>query len=254
LKKRQIKRNSLDSNTWLIINLIKETGCNPSELVRLTGNEVKKGVLVIPGKLTKNGVERSVRLSKRLLGRIRLSKALLISGREGAYSTRRVQQILKEHGLTARELRKEYLRKNPKDSGLIHIKERPEQVRVPRVKGRDGLILAVFEETGCKTGELCSLRVSDIGTEIKFPGRKIPVSSALQRALGRESKNRSSKEFLFTSRKGSLSSRRVQQILKIHDLTPGKLRKSFAVRMSGRRDITRIMGVKKVTAFTHGII
>jgi len=82
----------------------------------------------------------------------------------------------------------------------------------------------------------------------------VAVSSALQGALRRQSKNSSSKEFLFTSRRGALSSRRIQQILKSHGLTPGKLRKSFAARMSGRSDITRIMGVKKVTAFTHGII
>jgi len=257
LKKRIKHRNNLDSNTWLIINLIEETGCNPSELIQLAGEHINKGFLNIPENLTKNKSARSVKLTKRLLRILADTRGLLISGRQGAYSTRRIQQILKGEGLSARQLRKRFLRKNFKNSGLKHMKDHPKIVRIPKISGRDGLVLSIFHETGCKTGELCKLRVADVGSEIRFSHRKMHVSQLLQDGLNKACRGRNANEYLFNSSTGALSARRIQQIVKKHGITPRMIRKSFAMRMSKSKScsqISKVMGVKKVTAFTHGII
>lgn len=247
----------MDFNTWLIINLIKETGCNPSELIQLTGEHINNGFLNIPKNLTKNSSARSVKLTKRLFRLLANTKGLLISGRQGAYSTRRIQQILKKEGLTARQLRKRFLRKNPKSSGLKHLKDYPKIVKIPKISGRDGLILSIFHETGCKTGELCKLRVADVGSEIKFSDRKMHVSELLRDRLNKACRGRNPNEYLFNSSTGALSARRIQQIVKKHGITPRMIRRSFAMRISKSKShtqISKVMGVKKVTAFTHGII
>ncbi|MBN2457771.1 site-specific integrase [Candidatus Woesearchaeota archaeon] len=260
-----------DRKHKLIFDIIYQTGCTVSELANLMVEHVdlSQKRIIIPEQNTKNHVKRVVSMDSALRDCIRefigelnakkdsVSCVYLFSSRQRErLSTRRIEQIFSFYSdmsrikITPRVLRRLYLKKrgsackdrselkeitglkNLKKPGMnfFHLFQAAGSRRI-----RDQIIFLILAETGCKTKELSSLRVSDFrngslvfrtALKQKAAGvngcsgqagnraRKIHVSGFLGKLVRDYTKDMGRNDFIFKGRGGrGITARRIQQII-----------------------------------------
>jgi len=294
--------DSVNDNTHrLIISLLYETGCTLSELVniKLKHLNLSEKRLTIPKENAKNKTERKLPISSSLnkmlseFSNNRNKSEYLFHSRQGnQISPRRIEQILVKYSelsqvkITQQGLRKVYMQKaiaacrntkklrratglkniiKPFFSELSHEKIEFENLR-------DQLIFSLILETGCKTGELCNLKIRDIkNNKIMFiqkhseKNRTVLVSDKLMKGLSGYTADRKRDQYVFPGRDGqNISKRRIQQIFLHYSnkadkkITPNRLRRISANSQysSGKpvREIRKMLGISQLNVFTYGFV
>jgi integrase len=292
-KKIEFSKDIVLSRNQLIITLLQETGITPNELVHLRAEDVdvRSSSLIIRPEFTKNKIQRTVPLSLVLARTLkqRTTTGYLFATPQGNLCTRMVRKIVASHAqttgnnVTARDLRKNYIRTAAQTTPVATIKEQAglqrlddkkilreeefQKIRAYATTLQEKLFLDIFYETGCTLKELTTIRVKDIEfttASLTLRERRMPLSRQLQHELRAylSQEERLPDAFLFSTRQSAtISEKRVYQIIRRLSDQAGILghsrmiRNGFVSRALARtRSIPQVAeetGIKHLEKFHH---
>lgn len=227
----------------LILEILWHTGIRASELIalRLQDFDFSSRKLKLPDRVISIPQEL-VSTVKGYTQKHRISDFLFPTRQSNTISLRRLEQILRQHSLSARQLRQSYLedailsgKSSQEIKSYLGLKFLPEKKIISASEYKrlhsvienktHELILELLWRTGITVNELVNLRKSDFSftqniliirpelTKSKLP-RAITIPEELTTKIREFSSGLSSRSFLFSSQKSSqISPLRVRQIL-----------------------------------------
>jgi len=249
----------------LLCNIISETACTVSELVRIKEEDTGKTITI---KNRKIPVNRELQRDLRKFLKDRKTAYVFTTRQSPHMNERRAQQILKKYRVKPSQARHDAIKAlsskkgadyAKKAAGLKHLrktkalsKSQIEAVRKAISSDREKVIFELLLETGCRLNELVEIRVGDIGMKSLLVGkRKVELGGNLLKRLKSFANGRHG--YLLESRQRTqISDKRVFQILKgISDaagveLNPRLLRNTrIAFLLSkGKSELHRQLGIK----------
>lgn len=226
-------QNTLSTRDKLLIDTLYTTGCTTSELTNLKQSDISQHQISLG--------QRKIPIPQKLAKSLKkLSAPYVFASRQNTKtSERRIQQLIKQNtGKTPKEIRQEYIKNKAKttelefvkqQAGIKHLTQRDylSEVELNTLKSaitseRDQLIFSMLEK-GLKVKELTSLEIKDIEkTQIKLENRSVSIKRTTSEKILRYAlKNKRSKRIFSSRQSGTISEKRVFQILQNYEKKTG---------------------------------